>query len=214
MGYPVILQVRGRRAVVVGGGKVAARKIRGLLEAGADVVMIAPKAEPELQALAAAGTIGWCIKTFAPGDLDGAFLVIAATNDRGVNEAVAQAAAPSQLVNVVDDPERCDFHVPAVVRRGPLTIAVSTEGASPAVARRIRRELEEQYGEEYGPYLEFLQRARDIVLREVDDAEGRKRLFRALAADSFRQNGRWDEKFAQLLKKEKERIQERKDENG
>ncbi|AMX84601.1 siroheme synthase [Geobacillus subterraneus] len=213
MGYSVILQVRGRRAVVVGGGKVAARKIRGLLEAGADVVMIAPKAEPELQALAAAGTIGWCIKTFAPGDLDGAFLVIAATNDRGVNEAVAQAAAPGQLVNVVDDPERCDFHVPAVVRRGPLTIAVSTEGASPAVARRIRRELEEQYGEEYGPYLEFLQRARDIVLREVDDVEGRKRLFRALAADSFRQNGRWDEELAGLLAKEKERGEERRGEN-
>ncbi|OQP05643.1 siroheme synthase [Geobacillus sp. 46C-IIa] len=214
MGYPVILQVRGRRAVVVGGGKVAARKIHGLLEAGAEIVMIAPEAERELQALAAEGVIVWKKKRFDRDDLAGAFLVIAATNDREVNEAVAQAAAPGQLVNVVDDPERCDFHVPAVVRRGPLTIAVSTEGASPAVARRIRRELEEQYGEEYGPYLEFLQRARDIVLREVDDAEGRKRLFRALAADSFRQNGRWDEKFAHLLKKEKERIRERKDENG
>ncbi|MGZ0084451.1 precorrin-2 dehydrogenase/sirohydrochlorin ferrochelatase family protein [Caldibacillus thermoamylovorans] len=213
MGYPVILQVRGRRAVVVGGGKVAARKIRGLLAAGADVVMIAPKAEPELQALAAAGMIGWRVKTFAPHDLDGAFLVIAATNDREVNEAVARATAPGQLLNIVDAPERCDFHVPAVVRRGPLTIAVSTEGASPVVARRIRRELEERYGEEYGPYLEFLQRARAIVLREVADAEGRKRLFRALAADSFRQNGRWDEELAGLLAKEKERSGERGDRN-
>mgnify|MGYP001195873743 CR=1 FL=1 len=214
MGYPVILQLRGRRAVVVGGGKVAVRKIRGLLEAGADVVLVAPEAEPELQALAVEGTIGWRIKTFAPGDLDGAFLVIAATNDHEVNEAVAQAAAPGQLLNIVDAPERCDFHVPAVIRRGPLTIAVSTEGASPAVARRIRRELEDRYGKEYGPYLEFLQRARDIVLHEVEDAEGRRRLFQTLAADSFRQNGRWDEKFAHLLKKEKKRIRERKDENG
>jgi precorrin-2 dehydrogenase/sirohydrochlorin ferrochelatase len=205
MGYPVILHLRGRRAVVVGGGKVAARKIRGLLEAGADVVMVAPEAEPELQALAAAGTIVWRIKTFAPSDLEGAFLVIAATNDDKVNEAVAQAAAPGQLLNVVDAPQRCDFHVPAVIRRGPLTIAVSTEGASPAVARRIRRELEDQYGEEYGPYLEFLQQARDIVLREVADPEGRKRLFQALAADSFRQSGRWGEEFSHLLAKEKER---------
>lgn len=208
MGYPVILQLRGRRAVVVGGGKVAARKIHGLLEAGAEIVMIAPEAEPELQALAAGGMIVWKKKRFDPDDLAEAFLVIAATNDRKVNEAVAQAAAPGQLVNVVDDPERCDFHVPAVIRRGPLTIAVSTGGASPAVARRIRRELEEKYGEEYRPYLEFLQRARGIVLREVEDAEGRKRLFQALAADSFRQSGRWEEEFTRLLAKEKERNKE------
>ncbi|KAF0993884.1 bifunctional precorrin-2 dehydrogenase/sirohydrochlorin ferrochelatase [Geobacillus sp. TFV-3] len=207
MGYPVILHLRGRRVVVVGGGKVAARKIHGLLEAGAEIVMIAPEAEPELQALAAGGMIVWKKKRFDPDDLAGAFLVIAATNDRKVNEAVAQAA-PGQLVNVVDDPERCDFHVPAVVRRGALTIAVSTGGASPALARRIRRELEEKYGEEYGPYLEFLQRARGIVLREVEDAEGRKRLFQALAADSFRQSGRWEEEFTRLLAKEKERNKE------
>ncbi len=150
-------------------------------------------------------------KRFDPDDLAEAFLVIAATNDRKVNEAVAQAAAPGQLVNVVDDPERCDFHVPAVIRRGPLTIAVSTGGSSPAVARRIRRELEEKYGEEYRPYLEFLQRARGIVLREVEDAEGRKRLFQALAADSFRQSGRWEEEFTRLLAKEKSETRKEKE---
>ncbi|WP_025949071.1 precorrin-2 dehydrogenase/sirohydrochlorin ferrochelatase family protein [Geobacillus thermocatenulatus] len=209
MGYPIVLHLRGRRAVVVGGGKVAARKVYGLLEAEADVVVIAPEAVPDIEALAAKGEIVWRKKTFAEDDLAGAFLVIAATNDRNVNEAVAQAATPGQLVNVVDDPERCDFHVPAVVRRGSLTIAVSTEGASPAVARRIRRELEEQYGEEYGPYLQFLRKARDIILREMADDAARKQLFRALAADSFRQRGRWDEELAQLLANEKERNGER-----
>lgn len=128
VGYPIVLHVRGRRAVVVGGGKVAARKVYGLLEAEADVVVIAPEAVPDIEALAAKGEIVWRKKTFAEDDLAGAFLVIAATNDRNVNEAVAQAAAPGQLVNVVDDPKRCDFHVPAVIRRGPLTIAVSTGG--------------------------------------------------------------------------------------
>lgn len=209
VGYPIVLHVRGRRAVVVGGGKVAARKVYGLLEAEADVVVIAPEAVPDIEALAAKGEIVWRKKTFAEDDLAGAFLVIAATNDRNVNEAVAQAAAPGQLVNVVDDPKRCDFHVPAVIRRGPLTIAVSTGGASPALARRIRRELEEKYGEEYEPYLQFLQKARDIILREVADDAARKRLFRALAAESFRQRGRWDEELAQLLANEKERNGER-----
>ncbi|MED4923409.1 NAD(P)-dependent oxidoreductase [Anoxybacillus geothermalis] len=213
MGYPIVLHLRGRRAVVVGGGQVAARKVYGLLEAEADVVVVAPEAVPDIEALAAKGEIVWRQKTFAEDDLAGAFLVIAATNDRNVNEAVAQAAAPGQLVNVVDDPKRCDFHVPAVIRRGPLTIAVSTGGASPALARRIRRELEEKYGEEYEPYLQFLQKARDIILREVAGDAARKRLFRALAADEFRQNGRWDEKFAHLLTKEKERNRERRDGN-
>ncbi|MFC0297663.1 precorrin-2 dehydrogenase/sirohydrochlorin ferrochelatase family protein [Geobacillus jurassicus] len=208
MGYPVILQLRGRRAVVVGGGNVAARKIHGLLEAGADVVVIAPEAAPDIEALAAKEAIVWKRKRFDPNDLAGAFLVIAATSDREVNEAVARAAEPGQLLNIVDDPERCDFHVPAVIRRGPLMISVSTGGASPALARRIRRELEEQYGDKYGPYLEFLRQARDMVLREVADAEGRKRLFRALAADSFRQSGRWEEEFTRLLAKEKERNKE------
>ena len=142
-GYPLTLRIAGRRCVVVGGGAVAARKVRGLIVSGADVLVVAPEIGPELAALAEHDTIRVGRRAFEPSDLDGALLAFAATNDRAVNEAVVRAAqARGMIVNVADDPAACDFTVPAVVRRGDVTRAVSTGGRSPAFARFLREQLE------------------------------------------------------------------------
>jgi precorrin-2 dehydrogenase / sirohydrochlorin ferrochelatase len=200
MGYPIMLNVTNQRVVVIGGGKVAERKIHGLLEAKAKITVVAPKITTGIQQLAATGKLIWRQKTFSPDDLEEAWVVIAATNNRDVNEAVAKAAKPDQLINIVDDPERSNFHVPAIVRRGKLTIAVSTGGASPTLAQQISRQLEELYDDDYGRYIDFLYECRQWILRNVHDEQKRKKLFKAIADESFRKRGDWEEEFEQLLK--------------
>jgi precorrin-2 dehydrogenase/sirohydrochlorin ferrochelatase len=199
MGYPVMLNIANQHVVVVGGGKVAERKIYGLLEAKAKITVVAPTITTGIQQLAADKKLIWRQKTFSPDDIVGAFIVIAATNDRDVNEAVANAVQPYQLLNIVDDPERSNFHVPAVIRRGRLTIAVSTGGASPTIAQQIRRQLEELYDDDYGRYIDFLYECRQWILRNVHDEQKRKELFKAIADESFRKRGHWGEEFEQLL---------------
>jgi siroheme synthase-like protein len=141
-GYPLMLRIAGRRCVVVGGGVVAARKVHGLIAGGADVLVVAPEIGPELAALAEHGTIRAGRRAFEPSDLDGALLAFTATNDRAVNEGVMRAAqARGTIVNVADDPAACEFTVPAVVRRGDVTLAISTGGRSPAFARFLREQL-------------------------------------------------------------------------
>lgn len=194
-----MLNVANQHVVVIGGGKVAERKIHGLLEAKAKITVVAPEVTAGIQQLAAAGALVWRQKTFSPDDLDEAWVVIAATNNRDVNEAVAKAAKPYQLINIVDDPERSNFHVPAIVRRGKLAIAVSTGGASPTVAQQIRRQLEELYDDDYGRYIDFLYECRQFILRHVRDEQKRKELFKAIADESFRKRGNWEEEFEQLL---------------
>lgn len=140
--YPLSLHLARRRCVVIGGGRVAERKVRGLLAAGATVAVIAPRLTPELRALADAGRIAAEERPYARGDLDGAALAFAATDRRAINAAVAaEARAVGALVNVADAPGEGDFSVPAVVRRGDLAIGVSTAGASPAVAALVRDRL-------------------------------------------------------------------------
>ena len=142
-GYPVVLQVRGRRCVVVGGGPVGARKVGALVAASADVLVVAPTVDSELDAWAVAGVVNVVRRPFEPSDLDGAFLAIVATDRPDVNQAVVEAAqARAVLVNVADDPSACDFAVPATVRRGDVTVAISTGGRSPAFARYLRQDLE------------------------------------------------------------------------
>lgn len=143
-GYPVMLRLAGRRCVVVGGGTVAARKIEPLVEAGADVLVVAPEIGPVIAALAETGSIRVERRPFEAADLDGASLAIAATDQPSVNRAVAQAARErGVLVNVADDPDSCDFTVPASIRRADVTLAISTDGRSPAFARHLRAELED-----------------------------------------------------------------------
>ena len=147
--YPAFLNLTRRRCVVVGGGAVAERKVRGLLAADADVLVVAPDVVPALDELAARAAIRVERRVYRAGDLDGAFLVVAATNVRAVNEAVVRdARGAGALVNVVDDPAACDVTVPAVVRRGDVTLAVSTGGRSPGVARYLREELADWLSDE------------------------------------------------------------------
>jgi len=140
-----------QQTIVVGGGKVASRKVEGLLAAGAKVRLISPELAPELQILADSGQIETLVRNYAEGDLAGAFLVIAATDDPQVNQRVwAEALRNGCLINVVDDPTHSNFTLPAMVRRDELSIAISTGGGSPALARRLRERLEALIGPEYG----------------------------------------------------------------
>lgn len=163
--YPITLILEGRPCVVVGGGQVAERKIESLLEAGGKVRVISPELTPRLEELVRSGEIEVTRRVFFGGDLAGAFLVITAVDDPEVNQQVwREASQREQLVNTVDDPPRCTFYVPGVVRRGRLSIAVSTTGASCAMTARIRRDLEQRYPEEYAALLDMFAELRPVVL--------------------------------------------------
>jgi len=166
--YPVVLTHLESGAVVIGGGEVAARKVEGLLMAGAGVTVISPQLAPALEALVAQGRITALRRAYQPGDLARARLVIAATDDPQVNQAVWQEARERDcLVNVVDDPAHCTFHVPAVVRRGMVTIAVGTGGASPALAKSLRRKIEADTGPEYEQLAALLSELRPQVQASI-----------------------------------------------
>jgi siroheme synthase-like protein len=155
--YPIYVDLRGRRCVVVGGGTVAARKVDGLLECGAEVTVVAPILGPVLKEYLRAGRIAAHLRAYADGDLAGACLAIAATDEPSVNgQVAAEARARGVLLNAADDPERCDFILPAVLRRGDLQIAISTGGRSPALARRVREDLERLLPPEYLELLPLL----------------------------------------------------------
>jgi precorrin-2 dehydrogenase / sirohydrochlorin ferrochelatase len=169
--YPVALELSGRRCVVTGGGREAEIKARALLEAEADVVVIARRVSDGLGALARRGEITHVPRRYRPGDLRGAFLVIAADSDRAVRAAVfAEAEAHRVLCNAVDDVEHCHFAVPSIVRRGDLLLAVSSGGRAPALAKRIRRRLSEEFGWQWEALVDVLGEVRAEVLstRTVD----------------------------------------------
>jgi precorrin-2 dehydrogenase len=181
--FPMFLKLEGRRCLVVGAGVVAEGKIRGLLEAGASVQVVAPEAVRQVQKWAGEGAVHWKTRLFEPRDLDGIFLVIVATSSRKVNEKVfREAQAKDVLCNAVDDPEHCDFYYPAVVKRGDLQIAISTSGRSPALAQRLKRELEEQFGPEYEAWVAELGKQRDRLAAQTLDAETRRTLLHQLAS--------------------------------
>ena len=149
--YIACLKLTGRRCLVVGGGDIGLEKVEGLLACGGSVSLLAPEAHPELESLAEEGSIEWDRREYAgPEDLEGAFMVIAATNDSEVNIGVYyDAEKRAMLANVVDVPPLCNFILPAIVRTGPLAIAISTAGASPALAKRMKREISDLFGEDY-----------------------------------------------------------------
>ncbi|NOZ25181.1 MAG: bifunctional precorrin-2 dehydrogenase/sirohydrochlorin ferrochelatase [Nitrospirae bacterium] len=160
--YPVFLDLRGRRCIVIGGGDVAERKVLALLDAGAEVTVISPELTAGLDGLKRAGRIEHAERRYQDGDLEGAFIVIAATSDMEVNRKVSRDAG-NIPVNVVDVPDLCTFIVPSVVRRGDLTIAVSTSGASPALSRSIREEMEGLYTEDFSILVRHLARIRKAL---------------------------------------------------
>lgn len=156
-----MLDIKGERCVVVGGGEVALRKAQSLLDCGARVRVISPALCPDLDKMRDSKTIEYIAREYRDNDLDGAMLVVAATDDREVNTQIMQEAESlSMLCNVVDDPELSNFIVPSSLRRGSLTIAVSTGGKSPALARRIRTELEKHFGDEYDSLVSLVEQVR------------------------------------------------------
>jgi len=179
---PIFLKLDGRRGLLVGAGNVALEKIGSLLSTGVSLRVVAPRARDEIRQLASDGTIEWIERVFDPSDLDGNFLAVAATDSAAVNAAVyREAAARGILVNSVDDPPHCEFYFGSVVRRGELQIAISTAGESPAVAQRLRREIDEQLPAELGEWLENLGELRREVLAIHPRGEDRKALLHRLA---------------------------------
>jgi precorrin-2 dehydrogenase / sirohydrochlorin ferrochelatase len=176
--YIACLKLRGRRCLVVGGGAIGLEKAEGLLACDGDVVVVAPEAGPELEALAAEGSIAWERRTYRPEDLEGAFLVIACTDDTDTNIAIYEdAERRAMLVNVVDVPPLCNFILPAIVRTGPLAIAISTAGASPALAKRMKAEVSELFGEEYATLAILLNDARGWAKGTLPTYQDRKAFF-------------------------------------
>ncbi len=179
--YPAYLDLRERPCVVIGGGAVAERKTLALLEAGADVTIISPALSPKLQELSDSGKITHLKKQYEEKDLTGEFLVIAATPSDEVNTLVARACRKRHtLVNVASPPEESSFIVPSVVERGNLMIAISTSGASPALAKKIRQDIEQQYGSEYEVFLDKLSAMRDRVRKEIPDQKQRHKVFQSI----------------------------------
>jgi precorrin-2 dehydrogenase/sirohydrochlorin ferrochelatase len=180
--YIACLKLSGRRCVVVGGGEIGLEKVEGLLVCDAEVTLIAPEAGPELEALAAEGSIRWERRAYASaGDLEGVFLVIACTNDTDVNIAVYDdAERRAMLVNVVDVPPLCNFILPAIVRTGPLAIAISTAGASPALAKRMKAEVAELFGEEYARLAIMLNDVRGWAKGTLATYQDRKAFFEGI----------------------------------
>lgn len=179
--YPVSLNITGRLCVVVGGGTVAARKVRGLVAAGAKVRIISPKLSLYLQQLVTKTQVEWINRQYHTGDLADAWLVFAATDNSVVQQRVLQEAEQAgRPVNVVDLPDRCSFQVPAVVRRGDLTLTVSTNGKSPAVSAMIRRKLEGNFGQEYDLLLQLMSHVRDQLLASNLHYSERKQIFDSL----------------------------------
>jgi precorrin-2 dehydrogenase/sirohydrochlorin ferrochelatase len=179
--YIACLRLRGRRCLVVGGGEIGLEKVDGLLACDGDVVLVAPEAEPELQRLADEGSIRWERRAYEPGDLEGSFLVIAATDDSEQNIAIYHdAERRAMLANVVDVPPLCNFILPAIIRTGPLAIAISTAGASPALAKRMKREISELFGEEYASLAIMLNDARGWAKGTLPTYQDRKEFFESI----------------------------------
>jgi len=180
--YIACLRLSGRRCVVVGGGEVGLEKVEGLLACDGDVVLVAPEAVPELERLAREGSIRWERRDYAgPEDLEGTFIVIASTNDTDVNIRVYKdAERRAMLVNVVDVPPLCNFILPAIVRTGPLAIAISTAGASPALAKRIKAQIADEYGEPYARLAVLLNEARGWAKSTLPTYQDRKAFFEGI----------------------------------
>lgn len=179
--YPIALRLEGRRALVVGGGKVAARKVEGLLAAGADVVVVSPSLAPAFSRVLGSRSMTWLEREYDEGDVAGVSLVIAATDVPDVNARVSTDARQARVpVCVVDDPDASDFIVPAVVRRGDLVLAISSGGASPALVGLLRRELDQLFPEDTALLVRVLAKARSRVQGMVEDPERRREMMKRL----------------------------------
>ncbi len=183
--YPVFLRIKDQLCIVVGGGTVATRKVKGLLRDGAKVTVISPQVSEELQKAAEQGEIVWHKREYRSGDLRDAMLVYAATNVKDINRLVCRdAEAASILVNAIDDQELCNFIVPSRVEQGRLQIAISTSGASPAFTQYLKKDLEKQFGNEYDLFLEWMQILRNWLLAHESSEQRRKEILHQVIQSS------------------------------
>jgi precorrin-2 dehydrogenase/sirohydrochlorin ferrochelatase len=179
--YIACLKLSGRRCLVVGAGDVGLEKVEGLLACDADVRLVAPDAHPALQELATEGSIAWTRREYQPTELVGCLIAIAATNDSEVNiQVYNDAEQRAMLVNVVDVPPLCNFILPAIVRTGPLAVAISTAGASPALAKRMKREVAELFGEAYAELAVMLNDVRGWAKGRLPTYQDRKEFFESI----------------------------------
>lgn len=187
--FPMFLKLAGRACLVVGAGRLGEQKTRGLIESGARLRVVAPTATPVIMEAANRGAVTWLQRPYESDDLDGVFLVVAATSSTEVNHAIyAEAQQRGILCNVVDDPPHCDFFYPAVVRRGHFQIAISTGGLSPALAQRIRTQLEGEFPPIYAAWLELLGSKRSALFHDVRDPEVRRnRIHESVTSEAFAQ---------------------------
>jgi precorrin-2 dehydrogenase/sirohydrochlorin ferrochelatase len=179
--YPAFIDLRNKPAVVIGGGSVAERKVRSLVDAGAHVRVISPDITKGLAKLRDRGILKHTRRTYRKGDLKKAFIVIAGTSSPLVNKKIADEA--ECLINVIDLPSEGNYIVPSLVRQGALSIAISTEGASPAISKAIRKEIEGLYGKEYGRYLKFVETVRQTALVDIKNSRKKKRFLNFLASE-------------------------------
>lgn len=179
--YPINLDIKNRKCLIVGGGAVGTRKVNTLLECGARVTVVSPEPTPQLTRLASAGSIRLEKRDYRSDDITGMFLVIGATDDESLNHQVSKDAEQAHILcNIADRPEVCNFILPSIVRRGDLVITVSTSGKSPALAKRLRKQLETQFGQEYADFLLLMGAIRKKLLAQAHEPEAHKDLFHKL----------------------------------
>ena len=179
--YPVHLDIQNRNCLVVGGGSVGTRKVLTLLQCGAKVTVVSPVISDRLREIAATGALTICKRPYQTGDLDGMFMVIGATNDEALNRRISSdAQGANTLCNIADRPEICNFILPSIVRRDDLVITISTSGRSPALAKKLRQILENQFGEEYEDFLSLMGAIRKKLLSRSHEPEAHKHLFEQL----------------------------------
>ncbi|HDX9638251.1 TPA: NAD(P)-binding protein [Bacillus mobilis] len=199
--YPLTVRVEKKRVVVIGGGKVAGFKIIPLLKQGADIIVISPELDANLVKLVEEKQIRWYQREYEKSDIQGAFLVVAASGDAALNEQVAEDSAENQLVNVITNPESGNVHFPAAIHRGLLNVAVSTGGASPKLAKKIRDDIANKYDEAYESYLDFLYEVRIKVKELQIEKQQRNILLQEVLKSIYVQNEQKREVFLQELER-------------
>ncbi|WP_410981904.1 NAD(P)-binding protein [Bacillus cereus] len=197
--YPLTVRIEKKRVVVIGGGKVASFKIAPLLKAGADIVVVSRELDASLVKLVESKQIRWFQKDYEKSDVEGAFLVVAATSDSILNESIAKDASLNQLVNVITNPESGNVHFPAAIHRGKLNVAVSTGGASPKLAKKIRDDIASKYDETYEEYLDFLYEVRMKVKQLSLEKRRQNILLQEVLKLEYIQNEQKRERFLQEL---------------
>jgi precorrin-2 dehydrogenase / sirohydrochlorin ferrochelatase len=202
--YPVFLNLSNRRVYVIGGGQIAARKLESLVHSGAILTVISPTLIDSILSYVNQGVIHWLQKPFEPSDIEDAFFIISATNDPHVSCELQKCIKPHQLVNYADDYTQANTIIPSVIRRGRLAIAVTTSGASPSLTKKIKNEIETQYGDEYEEYVDFLLQKRTFIQKNMTNVEHRRKLLSMLVEDPLFRTEKREERFQKIYKEYKD----------